>query len=274
MIQIYRFFLFFLSFFVLVCPLWADQPEIVNEIVSFFSRHGGNKILLQELLTTAKNKKLKSDKYLMVFQVLTPKNNNPTIKNQQLKIVALQARNELCKYIFEQINNLPMQDNEIVYIVYMNEANINKKYRITGIEFISGEYQNKLFAFAVISQKDVDKITQRLHSNEFKQKYCEYIFNLAKEKHIQHDDNDTISLLKELKQMDFFDVEMLIMECEILQQQRKNNELGEAVEKIFAEYFDKLNASLAERLGDIFLELGQEKQAIKCYEASLSSITK
>lgn len=92
---------------------------------------------MQELLTADTNKKFKSDNYFIVYQVSAVKNIDPTIKNQQIKVVELQARNQLCKYVFEEIKNFLMQYRDIVYTVYMNEAKINNEYRIRGIEFIT-----------------------------------------------------------------------------------------------------------------------------------------
>lgn len=270
MMQIYKIAILALSkCLLLACPLWAGQQA---DLESFFYQRGGSAEILQQYLHSSEknNTVIQTASHIISLSISHLSNTNPINENILKKSIAVQSRHELCRYIFNKAENIPMKNRDAIFHVYMKESQVHEKFRIYGIEFIIRKLGDSIICISSISYQEIKKIVYNCsNSNQLMLKYCEKLFSYAENYFRNNKIDETIIILKELSDLNWSNIEFDIINIEILIVQNKYEEAEKWAIKIIQNNFYSLNADLSEKLGDIFMHLGDDLHAKQCYDLAL-----
>lgn len=197
---------------------------------------------------------------------------NALARQSVLNALAIKVRHALYVKMLDSSNLSAVKDKKEADSVYLSQVGAdNKKYLLKGIEFGTYFANGVCHAYAASPiNKSVDAIEKNLSSDFFINDYCKSFFIKAVDLMSKKDYSAALVILKELHDLHFADINAYLLASEAFFKTGQTVDALKIANEVMTEFSDKMNNEQAENLGDIFMDLKQDKEAQKAYEIALA----
>lgn len=147
------------------------------------------------------------------------------------------------------------------------------KNDLKGMQFITYCRADWCGALALAPLKEAKKDLPIIYGKaEFVKDYCKLLLPIARAEYEKGNYKTALDALKELHDLKFANAEAYLLAMEAFMREKMTGDAVKIANEILDDLPDQLSASQAEQLGDFFLELNQDDNAIKSFQLASSKI--
>ena len=199
--------------------------------------------------------------------------NNHTVQQAALKIQAHQVKHRLYGYCFAFLKNMQLQNNAAALATYIKGLDGNMpEFVLKGLETASYADGDRITTVASVphvqSLRNMEKTVQ---TRAFSEKYCENLFPEAKKQYLAGNYGAALVILKELHDLQWANAEAYILASHAFLKTGNTDDALKIAGEVLSLLAPQLTPELAERLGDIFLECGRDREAQQAFNIALES---
>lgn len=191
-------------------------------------------------------------------------------KRIELSALSNEARKFLYEGLYTLSSNAAKYDPHAGVYAFHQIAGKNPLL-MQGIEFITSEQEGIKIIYALPIGDKLITIDAILKSDRFLDEYRKALFIMSKKAFFEKTYADSLRYIELLETYRKLEVEESLFAAMVYLQAGQPEKAEQIVTLVFAQ-LDKLSAVNAEKLGDLFFELGNESSAVKAYEEAIAKI--
>lgn len=190
---------------------------------------------------------------------------NQNIDARLPRLLEVRARNSMYRHLIFKTDKIQFKNKEIYYNVCSKLSNDEARYLPSGIESTSSTGNGFVYsAISIPYQKSIDEFAER--SRAFgKKDYCTALFDNAVSYEKQEKYSDAIACLQEFISLkpDSKQGYILLSKCYL--KTKQNADALKCIRYAFEQFYESLSSKELEDLGDIFIALKENQEAVKAF---------
>lgn len=259
----------------LLCAFLVVAPAgaATGELEAFVLERNGTREDLARLRGHSVDTCLSTPSHLLCVQTQNvPKSHgNPTVQQASLKILAHKVKRSLYAYCFSFVKNTGLRNSAAALDTYIRAADgALPDLTLKGLETVSfAEGDNITAAAAVPLKQSVSSMERNILTKPFADRYCEHLLPKAKAEYHAGQYAEALVSLKEMHDLRWANAEAYILAAHAFLKIGNTADALKIALEVLALLTAQLTPDLAEHLGNIFLELGRDREAEQAYGIAL-----
>lgn len=268
--RIYKISIVLITFLVVSAQCRAETTPLANFILSrqgsydIVNQMEGNKNFVQKCFETTTHLICIESKYNPNLA------SNLLAKQSSLQGLALRIRHNLYVALLSKNKSKNLKNKNEAKAVYLAGVDSgNSNYSLSGIEFQTAYHDGYCQGVASIPlNSSSDALQNKFKEPFFIKQYCSSLYPKAKKLMEAGESAKALITLKELHDLKFANIDAYLLAIQAFFDNHQPEEAKKIAIEILEDFEEKMSSKQAEELGDIFMKLKMEKEAIQSYNIS------
>ena len=198
-------------------------------------------------------------------------NDNPLLQRAMQKTALLRIKYRLYKQALADADCARFRNKKKIEDFYLSEVQKNNAfYLLKNIEYAYLVKDGRRIALAALPVGNLrNEVNELCGKRRFLEDYAAYILPEAEDMLRKRDHASALPLLKELHDLGLAKADAYILAADAFLKNGKTDDARRVAMEVLHDLSDQLDATLAERLGDIFMESGQSREAETSYAIAM-----